>query len=110
MLALAIDPADPTTLYAGTAIGICKSLDAGSSWAMLNTGLFVSAISLDPSAPSVLYAGTHLGVLKSVDAGATWSPLRLAPDSVPPPDGDPIPPEKVPQAPVRAASATSSPR
>jgi len=39
ILALAIDPHTPTTLYAGTDLGLFKSTDAASTWSILNTGL-----------------------------------------------------------------------
>ena len=38
--ALAIDPATPTTLYAGTyGGGVFKSTNGGGSWSAFNTGL-----------------------------------------------------------------------
>ncbi len=37
--ALAIDPATPATLYAGTASGVSKSTDSGADWAGANSGL-----------------------------------------------------------------------
>ena len=80
VLDLAIDPADPRTLYAGTAIGIYKSADAGGSWVLANPDLYVSALALDPRSPSVLYAGTSMGVLKSVDGGTRWAPVQMTPD------------------------------
>jgi photosystem II stability/assembly factor-like uncharacterized protein len=57
--ALAIDPATPATLYAGTyGGGVFKSTNGGGNWAAFNTGLtnkFVSALAINP--PN-LYAGT----------------------------------------------------
>ncbi|MGH7265664.1 MAG: WD40/YVTN/BNR-like repeat-containing protein, partial [Candidatus Rokuibacteriota bacterium] len=60
--ALAIDPATPATLYAGTpGGGVFKSLDAGATWSPFNPGLFVlfiQALAIDPVTPTTVYAGT----------------------------------------------------
>ncbi len=60
--ALAIDPATPTTLYAGTqGGGVFKSTNGGGNWSAVNTGLtatFVYALAIDPVTPATLYAGT----------------------------------------------------
>ena len=85
---LAIDPRNPSTLYAGTEShrdrfptvfqGLLKSTDSGSSWLPINQGLSdvtgrVSALLVDPRSPSTLYAAfTGDGVFKSSDGGASW--------------------------------------
>jgi photosystem II stability/assembly factor-like uncharacterized protein len=85
--ALAIDPASPTTLYAGTARGgVFKSTDGGGHWSATNTGLgnwsdvstdlsptAVNAFVVDPLTPTTLYAGTNAGVFKTTDGGGSWS-------------------------------------
>jgi len=89
---LAIDPRNPSTLYAGTEShrdrfptvfqGLLKSTDSGSSWFPINHGLSdvtgrVSALLVDPKSPSTLYAAfTGDGVFKSSDGGANW--IRFA--------------------------------
>jgi hypothetical protein len=58
--ALAIDPATPTTLYAGTIGGAFKSTNGGDSWTAINNGLApipVLALAIDPATPTSLYAG-----------------------------------------------------
>ena len=53
--ALAIDPATPTTLYAGTDGGVFKSTNGGGNWSAVNTGLTattVLALAIDPATPS----------------------------------------------------------
>jgi len=77
--ALAIDPNDPTVVYAGSwgsdARGLYKSTDAGHTWRRLTDGLEdsdVSAVALDPIRPTTIYIGTGGGVFKSADGGATW--------------------------------------
>lgn len=57
--------------------GIFKSIDQGSSWQEITTGLpnYVEAYSIVPApkAPGRLYALTRCGVFKSTDYGTTWS-------------------------------------
>ena len=78
--ALAIDPATPSTLYAGTwGGGVFKSADGGASWSAVNTGLpatDVYALVIDPATPSTLYAGTNGGVFKSTNGGAAWEAVN----------------------------------
>ena len=82
--ALAIDPAAPSTLYAGTwGGGVFKSTNSGGTWTAINAGLtdpFISALAIDPSAPATLYAGTASGfsggVFKSTDGGASWTAIN----------------------------------
>jgi len=78
---LAIDPATPTTLYAGTyGGGVFKSANGGASWSAVNSGLTslaVLALAIDPATPTTLYAGTSGGgVFKSVNGGASWSAVN----------------------------------
>lgn len=88
---LALDPATPTTIYAGVWAGrdngVFRSLDGGASWNQVNSGFdvtSVSALALDPTNPAILYAGTFSGIYKSLDAGATWGKL-------PAPAANPLP-------------------
>jgi photosystem II stability/assembly factor-like uncharacterized protein len=84
---LAIDPRNPSTLYAGTQRdwygptvfqGLLKSTDNGVTWFAINHGLSdvtnrASALLVDPKSPSTLYAAfTGDGVFKSSDGGASW--------------------------------------
>ena len=79
--ALAIDPATPTTLYAGTdSGGVFKSTNGGGNWSAVNTGLtatYVTALAIDPETPTTLYAGTWGGgVFKSTNGGGNWSAVN----------------------------------
>ena len=86
VFALAIDPSNPATLYAGKndGSGVFKSSNAGANWSASNTGLpdpssagnsYVRALAIDRSNPATLYVGTAFGygVFKSTNGGATWS-------------------------------------
>jgi hypothetical protein len=94
ILALAIDPSSPATLYAGTADGrgIFKSRNGGESWSLINTGLTepgfptvrpVVDLAIDPSTSATLYAGTFGGgAFKSTNGGASWSAINTGLTSV----------------------------
>ncbi|HTO73757.1 MAG TPA: SBBP repeat-containing protein, partial [Gemmatimonadales bacterium] len=74
--ALALDPSDPGTVYAGSANRIYRSSDAGATWSTLATFdvTRVNGIAVDPAAGPTLYAATSgKGILKSTDGGATWA-------------------------------------
>lgn len=74
---IAIAPTTPTTIYAGTALGVLKSADAGDTWCRVpDVRRFVSALVVDPNAPSTVYAASGAGgILRSTDGGATWQPI-----------------------------------
>lgn len=79
-LSLAVDPSDPSRLYAGTDNGadVLKSVDGARTWHDVNGGLTalrVSWVLADPSRPDVVYAGTG-AIQKSEDGGSTWSDLH----------------------------------
>ena len=74
VVSLAVDPASPATLYAGTdGGGVFKSSDAGMRWSHAGlAGLAVRALLPDSSDPVTIYAGTGGGVFKSTDGANTW--------------------------------------
>ena len=79
--ALALDPATPTTLYAGTyGGGVFKSTNGGAAWNAVTAGLMntdVRALAINPATPTTLYAGTYGdGVFKSTNGGAAWIPVN----------------------------------
>lgn len=75
--ALTLDPTSSSTLYAATARGLFKSVDAGATWRPTGAGLnkhSLLALAVDPRATSNLYATTDTGgVFRSTDAGEHWS-------------------------------------
>lgn len=95
VLALAIDPAAPQTLWASTIDtsnwtgpgSLYKTTDGGASWTLANAGITAPdtrALLVDPTTPGTLYAASGGldaanpgGVFKSVDGGATWRSISL---------------------------------
>jgi photosystem II stability/assembly factor-like uncharacterized protein len=95
--AVAIDPINPSTLYAAWKTrqdfydAIYKSTNGGKSWQRLDpglTGFHISSIAVNPQNPSTIYAGLRRsnvfrsGVLKSVNGGASWNLIGLSDVSV----------------------------
>jgi hypothetical protein len=88
ILALAIDPATPTTIYAGAGGtygldggGVYKSTNGGGNWIVVNTGMaihdgldpYILSLAIDQATPSTLYAGTNThGIFKSTNGGENW--------------------------------------
>jgi uncharacterized protein (TIGR03437 family) len=78
--ALVIDPATPSTIYAGSDAGVFKSTDSGQTWTASNTGLTarqVRALAIDPVTPGTVYAGTNAGMFKSANGGNSWSEINI---------------------------------
>jgi hypothetical protein len=79
IISLAIDPEEPSTLYAGTQNGgLYKSTDAAANWQAANTGLpassVVTSLAVVPAEPSVVYAALNFrGVFRSTDRGGNWN-------------------------------------
>ncbi|MCP4698970.1 MAG: hypothetical protein GY862_19275 [Gammaproteobacteria bacterium] len=86
ILAFAIDPVTPATLYASTSYnsigsdpGVFKSTDAGQTWTAATDGVTGTyRLTIDPVMPANVYVDSYLGAFKSGDGGANWS--LLAPD------------------------------
>src|SRR3972149_3898644 len=76
--ALAVNPENPSILYAGTdGAGVFRSVNGGSSWDTLHAGSTrMTALVIDPVSTSVIYAGTSTGILKSTDSGSNWSAIN----------------------------------
>jgi len=93
---LALDPSNPTTLYAGIAQanghnvnGLFKTTDGGANWSPLPLGVaagycnpqcdYDNVVRVDPVNSSVVYVGGSAGtfnnqmLFRSADGGSTWS-------------------------------------
>ena len=85
--ALAIDPANHQTIYAGTGNTgggkVFKSTDGGANWSATGSGTTMSRVFtlvLDPSSAGTLFAGTgNSGIYRTTDGGATWQHLTNGP-------------------------------
>ena len=79
VLALAISPSSPLTLWAGTSqSGAFITLDAGAHWTPSNPGPIattrIDAIVVDPTNRLVVYCSVpELGIFKSTNGGVTWT-------------------------------------
>jgi len=78
--ALAADPVNPGTVYAGTSRGVLKTTDGGTTWQLANSGLppGIHILAIDPTNPGTIYAGLEANgqpaIFKTTDAGANWKP------------------------------------
>src|SRR6266850_1286823 len=80
--ALAIDPQNPRTIYAGSNTGVVKSTDAGESWTNVTPNLGdpinVVKLAIDPVDTSIVYASVLIGrsgvpgFTVTTDGGRTW--------------------------------------
>jgi len=80
---LAVDSADPRTIYAGvwqldrTGGGVYVSHDGGATWTSMKDmdGKSVRALTQAPSDPKTLVAGAISGVYRTTDGGQHWSQI-----------------------------------
>ena len=80
ILALAVDPADPQTLYAGAyhTPGLYKTSDGGRHWQVMDGGLegqvVYALLAVPDSAPggTAVFAGALEGLYQSSDGGKKW--------------------------------------
>ncbi len=87
---LAVDPRNPSTIFAGAAEGgVWKTTDGGQTWTPLTDlmpSLAIGSLALAPNPPATIYAGTGEdnfnfdayagdGILKSTDGGANWTSI-----------------------------------
>jgi photosystem II stability/assembly factor-like uncharacterized protein len=97
--ALAIDPTNPNTVYAGLGeqnfsgssyygFGVLKSTNGGDNWTLLPAGcntntacIFsrqrIGRIAVDPNNPQIVYAATTNGIARSNDGGQNWTTVYL---------------------------------
>src|SRR5689334_16703785 len=71
-----------TVLFAATAVGIRRSVDAGQTWIADDAGHgapFVTALapSVNFAEDQTLYMGTADGCYRSTDAGKTWNAILI---------------------------------
>ncbi len=81
VIAMAIDPAYPATVYAGTkGDAVFKSHDGGQRWASMRSGLddatitsVVNQFIFDPADDQHIFIATTMGVFETKNGGESWS-------------------------------------
>ncbi|SEF05727.1 Sortilin, neurotensin receptor 3 [Rhizobiales bacterium GAS188] len=87
VLSIAVDPANPSQIYAGIEIGgLLRSLDGGRSWNCVTEGLYLNEDSVDihsvvvgPNRTGAVTAATRIGTFRSADRGLHWRNLQVPP-------------------------------
>ncbi len=81
--ALAIDPVDKDTIYAGTWWRAYKTTDGGKSWRLVKDGMIddsdVFSIDIDPSNPDNIVAAACSGIYRSTNKGEKWTKVQGIP-------------------------------
>ncbi|MEY4526980.1 MAG: hypothetical protein RL768_699 [Nitrospirota bacterium] len=80
VIAMAIDPAYPATVYAGTkGDAVFKSYDGGQRWVSMRSGLddatitsVVNQLLFDPSDSQHIFLATTMGVYETKNGGESW--------------------------------------
>lgn len=81
ILALAVAPSSPSTLYALTGSGLFRTTDGGAMWS-LRSAVDGGALAVHPTDPATVYRGDpNFGVFKSTDGGLIWTDAYSGLDS-----------------------------
>ena len=74
IIAIAIDPITPSTLYVGTSQGAFESTNGGGNWSLV-LPFWVWTFAIDPATPSTLYAGTagNFILKRTTGTGLVWN-------------------------------------
>jgi len=82
---LAVDPADPDIVYAGTWHLPWKTVDGGKTWHSIKNGLIddsdVFSIIVDPIQPTAVFLSACSGIYKTESAGALFHKIHGIPAS-----------------------------
>ena len=65
-----------TNLFAGTAGGVFRSTNNGTSWTAVNTGLTYTSVDALAVSGTNLFAGTENGVFLSTNNGTSWTAVN----------------------------------
>jgi photosystem II stability/assembly factor-like uncharacterized protein len=75
--AIAIDAANPSRIFAGSAWGVFRSVDGGQTWSSVSAGVYATALVIDPSNPNTVFAGYTGTCYRTTDGGDNWSAYRM---------------------------------
>ena len=82
---IAVDPANPDVIYAGTWHLPWKTTDGGATWVNIKDGIIddsdVFSIIVDPKDPKVVYASACSGIYKSANAGELFHKVQGIPSA-----------------------------
>ncbi|MBI1747994.1 MAG: hypothetical protein HYR55_15610 [Acidobacteria bacterium] len=85
IMALALDPIDPNTIYAGTPHLPWKTTNGGLSWHSIHQGMIddsdVFSIRVDTTEPARVFASACSGIYRSTNGGASWTKMQGIPRS-----------------------------
>jgi len=73
---LAVDPNNPSQIYAATEWGVYRSSDAGQTWRGSSNYSYAYGLAVDPANSYVIYAGYQKRIYKSTDGGVTWTAIE----------------------------------
>jgi photosystem II stability/assembly factor-like uncharacterized protein len=87
---IAVNPADPKIVYAGTSSGgVFRSTNGGETWTHSSRGIIdpqIGGLLVYPPDPKVVIACTPSGIFRSADEGRTWMRVLSVERVLPPPD------------------------
>ncbi|MBA3705340.1 MAG: glycosyl hydrolase, partial [Bacteroidetes bacterium] len=75
MYRLAINPANPNMIYAGSSLGLYLSKDAGATWVKTLNVAGVKNIEFKPQHSNVVYAVSSTGFYRSLNAGLSFTKI-----------------------------------
>ena len=82
---VAIDPSNPSIVYAGTWHLPWKTVDGGEHWTSIKEGIIddsdVFSIIVDPKSPATVYASACSGIYKSDDGAAKFRKIQGIPST-----------------------------
>jgi len=73
---MAMDNAQPDTVYAATQYGLYKSVDGAENWTLIGFSKYeIFTIEVSPSSPNIILCSSEYQVYKSTDYGSTWDTI-----------------------------------
>lgn len=78
---LQLNPLNPNTLWAGTTEGTYRSVDAGSTWQLVNSTIMVTDIKINPADSNMVWiacgnsGSAGKGIYRTTNNGVSWTQL-----------------------------------